>query len=281
MVYLSAFAILSILPVILTITNSCMKSQEIYTVYSGIVDSDIIIENIIPAEKTIVKIIPDQFSLEQYIKILFQTSEYLHKFWNAIILVVPIVTLQIIIGALAAYGFTIKRGKLYNILMYIYIVLMLMPYQVLLVPNYIVAEKFNLLNTRASIILPGVFSTFSVFLITKTMRRIPAEILEAAKIDGANDIKIFILICMPLCKNIVYSLIIIIFVDYWNMIEQPLIMLSDVNKQPLSVYLSAINYKELGTAFALSVIFLIPPLLIFMYGAEYLEDGIATYGGVK
>ena len=86
---------------------------------------------------------------------------------------------------------------------------------------------------------------------------------------------------MPMCKNIIFSLTILIFIDYWNMIEQPLIMLSDIDKQPLSVYLSAINSKELGTAFAASVIFLIPPLLLFIYGGEYLEDGIASYGGVK
>ena len=158
---------------------------------------------------------------------------------------------------------------------------MLMPYQVMLVPNYLVADWTGLLNTRWSIILPGIFAPFSVFLLTKFMRRIPSSLIEAAKLDGASEWRIFTRICLPQCRSALYSIAILVFIDYWNMVEQPIILLSDPDKQPLSVYLSTINAGEVGIAFAVAVIYMIPSLLIFLHGEEYLVEGITHSGSVK
>ena len=158
---------------------------------------------------------------------------------------------------------------------------MLMPYQVTLVPNYIVADKLGLLDTRWSIILPGIFSTFSVYLLTKYMRRIPASVIEAAQLDGANEWKIFTRIAIPLCKGPIMSVAILVFIDYWNMVEQPLIMLSNSYYHPLSVFLSQINSGEIGLAFSVATIYMVPPILLFLYGEEYLIDGISSMTGVK
>ena len=86
---------------------------------------------------------------------------------------------------------------------------------------------------------------------------------------------------MPLCKNIIYSVMILVFIDYWNMVEQPLILLSDESMYPLSVFLSKINSAESGIAFAVAVIYMVPTLLIFLYGEQYLVEGIANSGSVK
>ena len=158
---------------------------------------------------------------------------------------------------------------------------MLVPYQVTLVPNFLVSKWLNILDTRWAIWLPGIFSPYAVFLLTKFMRRIPGSLFEAAKIDGAGEWQIFRKICMPLCKGALSSVAILVFIDYWNMVEQPLILLSDEQMHPLSVFLSKINSGEIGLAFAVATIYMVPALLVFLYGEEYLVEGIAYQGGIK
>ena len=164
---------------------------------------------------------------------------------------------------------------------YITVLLMLMPYQVTLVPNYLVSKWLHILDTRWAIILPGAFAPFSVFLLTKFMRRIPYSLIEAAKIDGAGEWQVFTRVCMPQCRAALYSIAILVFIDYWNMVEQPIVLLPDAEKQPLSVYLSTINTGEVGLAFAIATIYMVPTLLLFLHGEEYLVEGIATQGSVK
>jgi multiple sugar transport system permease protein len=159
--------------------------------------------------------------------------------------------------------------------------MMLMPYQVTLVPNFLVSRALGIYGTRWAIWLPGMFSPFAVYLLTKFMRRIPTEVMEAASIDGADEWYIFSRVCMPLCKGGIASIAILVFFDYWNMVEQPLILLSDSDMHPLSVFLSKINSGEISLAFAVAVIYLVPPLLIFLYGEDYLVEGISYQGGIK
>ncbi len=276
----AVFAILFLLPTVLTITNSFMSQSEINAnygaVFSGVSDGKTYI-----AEDVNLKFIPDKVSFAQYITVLFKSPDYLLKFWNSVILVVPIVLLQVGIAALAAYSFTRYKTKFKSFLFFFYVILMLMPYQVTLVPNYLVSDWLGILNTSWAVILPGAFAPFSVFLLTKFMRRIPSSLIEAAKLDGAGEWTIFRKICLPQCRSALYSIAILVFIDYWNMVEQPLILLSDSTKQPLSVYLSTINAGEVGIAFAVAVIYMIPSLLLFLHGEEYLVEGIAYSGSVK
>jgi multiple sugar transport system permease protein len=227
------------------------------------------------------KFIPDKVTFSQYITTLLKSPDYLFKFWNSVILVIPIVLMQVGVASIAAYGFARWRGKVRALIFFFYIILMLMPYQVTLVPNYLVSDWLGLLGSRWAIILPGAFAPFSVFLLTKFMRRIPASLIEAAKLDGAGEWQIFTKVCLPQCRSALYSIAILVFIDYWNMVEQPLILLQDAEKQPLSVYLSTINAGEVGLAFAIATIYMIPTLLLFLHGEEYLVEGIANSGSVK
>lgn len=276
-----AFAILFLMPIILTICNSFMSASEISSNYGKIFATTENGAKTYIAEKVNLKLIPDMVSFHQYATVLLKSPDYLIKFWNSVILVVPIVVFQLAVALLAAYSFTRFRGRLKEILFFVYIILMLMPYQVTLVPNYLVSDWLHLLDTNWAIWLPGIFSPFAVFLFTKYMRRIPVSLIEAAKIDGAGEWQIFLKICFPLSKGAVYSAAILVFMDYWNMVEQPLILLSDPLTHPLSVFLSKINAAEIGLAFALATIYMVPTLLLFLYGEEYLVEGIAFQGGLK
>ena len=274
----AVFAVLFLLPTVLTITNSFMSEAEIRSNY-GMIFSTTTGGYI---SKTVnLKFIPDRVTLSQYVSGLIRSPEYLIKFWNSVILVVPIVLFQVAVACVAAYSFTRWRGKLRSGIFFFYVILMLMPYQVTLVPNYLVSDWLGLLNTRWSIILPGIFAPFSVFLLTKFMRRIPYSLIEAAKVDGAGEWDIFTKICLPQCRSAIYSIAILVFIDYWNMVEQPLILLQDTDRQPLSVFLSQINAGEIGLAFAMATVYMVPSLLLFLHGEEYLVEGIANSGSVK
>ncbi len=280
-VFTGLIAIVFLMPTVLTITNSFMTSSEIsanYGVMFNNISSD---KKVYISEFLNLKFIPDKVSFSQYFAVLFKSPEYLLKFWNSVILVVPITFFQVVVALFASYGFSRYNGKIKQIIFFSYIILMLMPYQVTLVPNFLVADKLGILNTRWAIILPGIFSPFSVFLLTKVMRRIPTSYIEAAKLDGANEWQIFRHICLPLCKSAVFSVTLLVFIDYWNMVEQPLILLKDKDMHPLSVFLSEINTGDVGLAFAVAVIYMVPTLLMFLYGEDYLVEGITYSGGIK
>jgi len=275
------FAFLFLMPIILTITNSFMASSEISSNYGVIFATNDTGGKVFVSETVNLKFIPDIVSFSQYITVLLKSPEYLLKFWNSVVLVAPIVVFQLVVAALASYGFARYRGRIREIIFFLYIILMLMPYQVTLVPNYLVSDWLNILDTKWAIWLPGIFSPFAVFLLTKFMRRIPSAMIEAAQIDGAGEWQIFQKICLPLCKGSIASVAILVFIDYWNMVEQPLILLSDPEMHPLSVFLSKINAGEIGLAFAVATIYMVPTLLVFLYGEEYLIDGITYQGGIK
>lgn len=279
--FAACFAVLFLMPIVLTVTNSFMSASEISANYGQVFATTDTGGKVYISERVNLKFIPDLVSFSQYITVLFKSPEYLLKFWNSVILVVPIVVFQLLVAMGASFGFTRYRGRVKEIIFFVYIILMLMPYQVTLVPNYLVSEWLNILDTNWAIWLPGIFSPFAVFLLTKYMRRIPVSVMEAAQIDGAGEWQIFWKICMPLCKGAVCSVAILIFIDYWNMVEQPLILLSDPEKHPLSVFLSKINAGEIGLAFAVATIYMVPPILVFLYGEDYLVEGITYQGGIK
>ncbi len=275
------FAVIFLAPIILTITNSLMSASEIYSNYGVIFETTESGGKVYVSETVNLKFIPDIVSFSQYITVLLKSPEYLLKFWNSVIYVVPIVIFQLFVALLASFGFTRFNGRIKQMIFFGYVILMLMPYQVTLVPNYLVSEWLHILDTKWAIWLPGIFSPFAVYLLTKFMRRIPVSVMEAAQIDGANEWRIFTNICVPLCKSSLFSVAILVFIDYWNMVEQPLILLSNTEQYPLSVFLSQINAGEIGLAFAVATIYMIPTLLMFLYGEDYLVEGITYQGGIK
>ena len=275
------FAAIFLLPTVLTVTNSFMNETEINANYGKIFETTEKGGKVFVSDTIYIKLIPNKVSFDQYISVLFKSPDYLYKFWNSVIYTVPIMIFQLVVALLASYGFMRLKGRLKEMLFFVYIIICLMPYQVTLVPNFLVSKWLGILDTRWAIWLPGMFSPFAVYLLTKYMKRIPKSIIEAAKVDGASEWKIFIKICLPLCKGAIYSVAILIFIDFWNMVEQPLILLADEFLHPLSIFLSKINAGEIGLAFAVACVYMVPSLLIFLYGEDYLVEGISYQGGVK
>ena len=202
-IFFLVISVVFVMPTVLTFTNSLMSKSEIAANYGQIFSSVSGDAKVFVSTQTNLKLIPDMVTFDQYANVLIKNPQYLIKFWNSVILTVPIVLGQIAVALFAAYGFARFEGKIRSLIFFTYVILMLMPYQVTLVPNRLVAEWLNLYDTRWAIILPGIFSPFAVFILTKFMRRIPNAMIEAAKLDGAGEVQVFCKICVPMSKGII------------------------------------------------------------------------------
>lgn len=221
-------------------------------------------------------LLPKAPTLQPLVELLIDSPQFFVMFWNSLKLSLCILTGQTVFGvpaawALARFDFPGKKAVLM-----LYIVLMLMPFQVLMMPEYLVLNRISLLDTHAAVILPAVFSTFPVFIMYRFFCGIPEAILEAARIDGAGNLQIFFRIGIPLGAAGIVSSGILGFLESWNMIEQPMTFLKTRSLWPLSLFLPEIGLQEAGMGFAAAMMMLIPALLIFLSGQEYLEQGIAA-----
>jgi multiple sugar transport system permease protein len=277
-VILSMLGLFFIAPLVLTVTNSFMSQSEIYLNYSMIGSGAVTAASNGEAVFANLKLIPDMITLKQYYTVLVKRLQFLYMFWNSVIIVIPIVFGQLLVASMAAYAFAKINFRGREKLFYIYIVVMLMPFQVTLVPNYLIADKLGLTGSILSIVLPGIFSTFGVFLLRQFMTYIPDAYAEAARVEGAGHLIIFSQIALPMTRTGIAALMILVFIDNWNMVEQPLIFLQDISKQPLSIFLANISAGELGIAFAASFIYMVPMLLVFLYGEDFLVEGIQISG---
>ena len=274
---MACIGLMMLFPVVITFTNSLMTEKEIHGNY-GLVGT---MPTLAPGESPSfvnLKLIPDWLSFEQYGKVLLETPNYLFMLWNSVAMVVAIIAGQTVVSALAAYAFAKLRFKGREGWFRVYLMTMLMPFQVTLVPNYIIANQLGLMNTASAIILPGIFAAFGVFMLRQFMLSIPYALIEAAQMDGAGHYRIFYRVMLPLMKPGIAALVVLLFVDYWNMVEQPLIFLEDAFKQPLSLYLSRINKEAQGIGFAASMIYMTPMVLLFMYAESYFIEGVQMSG---
>nr|WP_274655149.1 carbohydrate ABC transporter permease [Paenibacillus humicola] len=264
-------------PVVLTFTNSLMTEREIGDNYDLLGQ----MTNAAAGHKddfVNLKLIPDWLSFGQYDEVLVQTPKFLHMYWNSAGMVAPIIAGQTAAASLAAYALSKLRFRGRDKLFMVYLMTMLMPFQVTLVPNYMVIERLGLMNSEAAIVLPGIFGAFGVFMLRQFMTGIPYTYMEAAKIDGAGHLTIFTRVILPLVKPGIAALTVLLFADYWNMVEQPLIFLQDAAKQPLSIYLAQINQDARGVGFAASVLYMTPMVLLFLYAESYFIEGIQLSG---
>lgn len=220
--------------------------------------------------------LPTYPTLRAYVKILMDTPEFFVMFWNSAKITVGILVGQAFFGTLAAWGFAKGNFPMRKALLWIYIVLMLLPFQVLMLPDYLVLKQLNLLDSHWGLILQGSFSTFPVFIIYRFFSEIPEEVLEAGRLDGADDMKLFFYIGLPLGKSGIFASLILGFLENWSMVEQPMTFLKTRKLWPLSLLLPDIEAGNIGFAFGVSVLTFLPPLLLFLTGQEYLEQGIVA-----
>lgn len=232
-----------------------------------------------PTRQAVWTILPSWPTLQPLTQLLLDTPMFFVMFWNTCKLVFPQVVGQLLIAAPAAWAFSKIPFRGQKLLYGLYLLLMVLPFQITMVPNYLVLDRLSLMDTAFAVILPGVFSTFPVFIIKKAFDSVPNTLLEAAALDGAGPLNIFFSIGLPLGLPGILSAAVLAFVETWNAIEQPMMFLKDKANWPLSLYLSNITVDDLGLAMGASLMMLAPPLLLFLAGEKYLQQGIGLSAG--
>lgn len=265
-------ALFTVLPIVLLLTGSVMDQYELKGYLNSIFTDGL--------EFISWKLMPDYPTFENYGRLLFVSPQFFVLFWNSIKMTAWILSGQLLVGVPAAWAFAVYKVRGSRFLFAFYVVLMLLPFQVTMLSSYLMLDKLSLLNTQSAVILPAVFSTFPVFLCYGGFRSIPAQLYEAARIDGAGEGFIFFKIGLPLGKNGILSALVLGFLEYWNMVEQPMAFLEEKALWPLSLYLPEITWARAGYAFCASIITLIPAVFVFVMGQGYLEQGI-IYSGLK
>lgn len=259
-----------VFPLFMLTANSLMGRQELLET-CGAVLADY-------GENAKLRIFPMYPTLRAYVRLLLDSPEYFTAFWNSMIQTVLVLAGQLLAAVPAAWAFAQFRFPGKKVLWFLYMLLMILPFQVTMVSGYLVLNTMDLMDTRAAVILPGIFSTLPVFILQKTFAGIPRELLEATRIDGAGDLRIFVYMGIPLGMPGIFSILILGFLEYWNAIEQPMTYLKTEALWPLSLYLPQMVNTEIAAAFAASIVTLLPALLLFFYGQDSLEQGIVASG---
>ncbi|MCI9360472.1 MAG: carbohydrate ABC transporter permease [Hungatella sp.] len=188
---------------------------------------------------------------------------------------------QVITCALSAYAFAKLKFKGRDFLFMLYLATMMIPYQVTMIPQYELMNNLNLLNSHAALILLHCFSPFGVFLLRQFFVSIPDSLIEAARIDGAKDLRILSQIVLPLSKSALATLVTLKFLDSWNEFTGPLIFLNEKEKFTLQVGIRMFQ-QENGTEYTLimaaTTMSLIPIVLLYMFAQKYFIEGIAAAG---
>jgi len=219
-------------------------------------------------------LLPNHFTLAQYKKVLWETSDFWFYFWNSMFYTLPILLGTIVISVTGGYAFAKFQFPFRKFWLVIYIIVMMIPYQVMLSPTLIVLTNIGLMNTRSAIILPNLFTPFGTYLIYQFMCGISDDTLEAAKVDGAGNIRILLKIVLPQVKAGIASLAVLNIIDTWNIVEQPVMFLKNEFMYPLSAALSYFQTQDTGTAFVCGIAFLVPVVLVFLIGKDYMIEGI-------
>jgi multiple sugar transport system permease protein len=266
-----------LLPLILTFTNSFMEESEILVNYSSRLSVFDVLDGL--AERFIrIDLIPRKLTAGQYAEVLVNRPSFLALLFNSLKITLPVTLGNLVLSVATAYGFTFCRWKYREALFAAYIITMLLPLQAVLVPNYVIAGLLGIKDSILAIILPGIFSPFGVFLMRQNLKALPPSYFEAAEMDGAGHAHILWFIVLPQMRSSAAALAMLTFIEYWNLVEQAVIFITDYTKEPLSVYLSRLSGAHTALVFAASCVYMLPPLWFLFSGQEDLERGIELSG---
>ena len=221
------------------------------------------------------KLRPDLFSLDQYWRVLIQDTSILRYYFNSVGYTAATLLGQIVIIPMLAYALSRFEFRGRDMISFAVIVLLLLPFQVTMVPTVLTLRRLGLMDTMWAIILPSLVSPFYVFLLRQSMLGIPGELFEAAQIDGAGPARCNVHIALPVSHAMIGAAVALSFADCWNMVEQPLVFLPNRSDlQPLSVVFNQLSQESTGVEFAGAVLYLLPALLIYLFFQDDIMTGI-------
>ena len=243
---------LCLAPVLFLLVGTFMGNHEIYTCIAPALGKG--------DGLAIWHLLPQYPTLQNVVELLFDSPEYFQMFWNSIFYTGAILAGQMLFGMPAAWGLARYSFRGRKTVYRLFILVMMMPFQVTMLSQYLVLNRLGMLDRPQAVVLPGIFATFSVFIMYRFFRGIPENVMEAARMDGEGEFQVFS------------------FLDCFSMLEQPMTFLKTKSLWPLSLFLPEITSQNAGFSLCASLVTILPAMFVFLAGQDYLEQGIAMAG---
>ncbi len=259
-VLLSAGAVVMVLPLIWMVSSSLKQPDQIF---------------VIPWQ-----VLPNPIRVQNYSEAL-SSAPFGRYFFNSIFIGGTSTLSVLFFSSLAGYGFAKYTFFGRNVLFILILSTLMVPFQVIMVPLYLLMRDFHWLNTYLALIVPGAMSAFGIFLMRQFIATIPDELFDAARIDGSSEFGTYLRLVLPLSKPPLAALAIFTFLDSWNSLLWPLIVVDDDNLRPLSLGLSEFQSRY-GTDYhyllAASTVAVIPVIVLFILLQKQFIQGIVLTG---
>lgn len=223
-----------------------------------------------------VLLFPGGLTLGKYMGLFFESVEYLYRFWYSLALALLIALLQLVTSFLIASGMVHVRAKTRVAALYIVVLFMTMPFQVTLLPNYLLSRWLHIYDTVWAMIVPQIFSPLGIFLLHQSLAGMPAELSDVAVLETNSYGKYSWHVALSYVKPTVVALGVLLFADAWGMVDIPLFLLRSEQLYPLSLLLNRLSAEEASVAFAAAVLYMAPVLLIYGFLRSNIIDGFIT-----
>ena len=226
--------------------------------------------------------LPSSATLENY-RDLFARTGMARNFANSLLVSVAITLLSLLVNTMAGYAFAKLRFRGRERVFQLLLAALVVPAQVAMLPLFLLMKQLGLVNSYWGVILPGMATVFGIFLVRQYARSIPDALIEAARIDGAGELRIFFQIVLPMLKPVLATLAVFTFMGAWNDFMWPLIVLTDQQHYTLPVAIASLSREhvmDVELMMAGAVVTVLPVLLLFLLLQRYYIQGLLM-GSVK
>lgn len=227
-------------------------------------------------------LLPEAVNLSNFAKVI-DTIPVLTFIGNSLVVSIAIMLGQIVTASLAAYAFAFLRFPGKTLLFSLFLATMMIPWEVIMIPNYLTVKSLNWLDTYQGLIIPFLATAFGTFLLRQTFLQLPKELFEAARVDGCGHVRVFLSMVLPLSIPGIATLGVYSFLNNWNMYLWPLLTTNRVEMRTVQIGIGMLQFEEMNSwNLILSgvLLLLLPSLLLLALGLKPLVRGI-TAGALK
>jgi multiple sugar transport system permease protein len=231
----------------------------------------------------VIRWLPSQWHFSNFSQV-FNDNQFGTYFKNSVIVSASVTLMNLFVSSLAGYGLAKFTFPGRTLLLLFFLAILMIPFQVIMIPVYIVVRQFGWINTYWGLIVPAGVSAFGVFFMRQAISVLPDELFEAARLDGAGELLIYLRILLPLCAPSLAALGVLTFLGSWNNLLWPLLVVQSDGLKTLPLGLAQMATGQYGVQYNLlmtgAVISSIPVMVVFLATRSFFVRGIAV-GGIK
>lgn len=266
---LGAAAAAFLFPVFFTILQAFVAPEEITRIYAD-KTSDIYLS-------FRCAILPRRFSFRQFYEVLLGSGEYMFSFWSSVGLSLVCTLFNLIVSVALGYILAMTRFRLRKAAVRFVVLMMLLPWQAMMLPDYILSRMLGIYDTRLVLVVIQGTNAFGVFLMYQFFKEVPTEMVEAAYLDTSPSVMVLTRIVCPAVRPGIIACAAIAFAESWNMVEEPLTLLETEWKYPLSMMINTMNIRHIEIGFACSAVYLFPMIAIAVFFREDMISGMTLF----